>query len=195
MCTCTAWTGTTCSMAPRHCRRLRHGCRALASQPSVQQQFACSPVDLRAVLTHVRQCQAAPPSGARVLGAHLESNFINPAMCGAQPVEHLRLPPSSESESHADFTATDVLEVIAAFRAEVAIVTVAPELPGGLELVRVAYRGRATASRSVTRWPTSRRPCRLRRRVRDTRRISSTGCRRCRIAHPAWSALCCRVRT
>jgi len=96
---------------------------------------ACSPDDLRDLLTQVRQCRAAPPSGARVLGAHLESNFINPAMCGAQPIEHLRLPPSSESESHADFSGEDVLDVIAAHRDEVAIVTVAPELPGGLDLV------------------------------------------------------------
>ena len=103
---------------------------------------ACTPADLRALLTHVRLRRAAPPAGARVLGAHLESNFINPAMCGAQPVEHLRLPPSLESESHQDFSAADVLEVIAAYRDDVAIVTVAPELPGGLELVaRLAEAG------------------------------------------------------
>lgn len=103
---------------------------------------ACTPGDLRDLLAHVRQCRAAPPAGARVLGAHLESNFINPAMCGAQPVEHLRLPPSPESESHADFSAADVLDVIATYRDEVAIVTVAPELPGGLELVaRLAEAG------------------------------------------------------
>lgn len=103
---------------------------------------ACTPGDLRDVLTQVRQCRVAPPAGARVLGAHLESNFINPAMCGAQPVEHLRLPPSLESESHADFSGAEVLDVIAAHRDEVAIVTVAPELPGGLELVgRLAEAG------------------------------------------------------
>jgi len=96
---------------------------------------ACSPDALRDVLTQVRLCRAAPPPGARVLGAHLESNFINPAMCGAQPVEHLRLPPSPDAVPDVGFTAADVLDVIAGHRDEVAIVTVAPELPGGIELV------------------------------------------------------------
>jgi N-acetylglucosamine-6-phosphate deacetylase len=103
---------------------------------------ACTPDALRDVLTEIRRCRATPPPGARVLGAHLESNFINPAMCGAQPVEHLRLPPGPEAEALRGFSAADVLDVIAAHHDEVAIVTVAPELPGGLELVsRLAGAG------------------------------------------------------
>jgi N-acetylglucosamine-6-phosphate deacetylase len=96
---------------------------------------ACTPDALRAVLSQVRQCRATPPPGARVLGAHLESNFINPAMCGAQPVEHLRLPPGADAGPETGFSAADILDVVAAHRKDVAIVTVAPELPGGLELV------------------------------------------------------------
>ncbi len=96
---------------------------------------ACTPDALREVLTQVRHCRATPPPGARVLGAHLESNFINPAMCGAQPVEHLRLPPGADAKPETGFSAADILEVLAAHREDVAIVTVAPELPGGLELV------------------------------------------------------------
>jgi N-acetylglucosamine-6-phosphate deacetylase len=96
---------------------------------------ACSPDDLRAVLHQVRQVRVAPTAGsARVLPAHLESNFINPEYKGAQPANCLR----SATDGHRDgvFSGRDVLEVIEACRPDVGIVTIAPELPGGIELVR-----------------------------------------------------------
>jgi N-acetylglucosamine-6-phosphate deacetylase len=96
---------------------------------------ACSPDDLRAVLHQVRQARVAPAAGsARVLPAHLESNFINPEYKGAQPANCLR----SATDGHRDgvFSGRDVLEVIEECRPDVGIVTMAPELPGGIELVR-----------------------------------------------------------
>jgi N-acetylglucosamine-6-phosphate deacetylase len=95
---------------------------------------ACAPEDLRAVLHQIRQARLAPAAGsARVLPAHLESNFINPEYKGAQPAECLR----SAADSHRDgvFSGRDVLEVISACRPDVGIVTMAPELPGGIDLV------------------------------------------------------------
>jgi N-acetylglucosamine-6-phosphate deacetylase len=75
------------------------------------------------------------------LPAHLESNFINPEFNGAQPATCLRLPlrgahraPSAPGET--EFTGDDILNVIARQRASVGIVTLAPELPGGIDLVR-----------------------------------------------------------
>jgi N-acetylglucosamine-6-phosphate deacetylase len=68
-----------------------------------------------------------------VLPAHLESNFISPEYRGAQPASCLRVPGASTSEG--DFSARDILDVIAAARPDVGIVTLAPELPGGLDLV------------------------------------------------------------
>ena len=119
---------------------------------------ACSPRDLAAVLSDVRALRAAPARGsARVLPAHLESNFISPEFCGAQPVGCLRTPPAGRVQSPGsrvqgpksngsstldsglwtlDWTAEDVLDVIFAFRPDVAIMTVAPELEHGLDLVR-----------------------------------------------------------
>ena len=45
---------------------------------------ACAPDDLRGVLQQVRQARVSPVAGsARVLPAHLESNFINPDTRGA----------------------------------------------------------------------------------------------------------------
>ena len=96
---------------------------------------ACAPEDLRAVLQQVREARLAPETGsARVLPAHLESNFINPEYRGAQPAECLRSAVGDGGGS--SFSGRDVLDVIAACRPDVGIVTMAPELPGGIELVR-----------------------------------------------------------
>lgn len=109
---------------------------------------ACSPGDLTRVLQQVRACRAdAPALAARVLRAHLESNFINADYRGAQPHDHLRTcrlsggPPESAAVSDA-FTGADILDVIDAHAAEVGIVTLAPELDGALDLIaRLAALG------------------------------------------------------
>ena len=130
---------------------------------------ACAPNELRTMLGNVAQSRAArQPDSARVLPAHLESNFINPDYRGAQPAECLRVPPGPAALDAArageaghyrpgpaaldsaragdaghdvrepgEFSARDVLDVIAAARADVGIVTLAPELPGGIDLIRV----------------------------------------------------------
>lgn len=96
--------------------------------------IACAPDVLRRMLSAVREARTAVRSrGARVLPAHLESNFINPEFKGAQPLSCLRLPRGS---SEGDFTGMQILEEIAAARSEVGIITVAPELDGALDLIR-----------------------------------------------------------
>ncbi len=61
---------------------------------------ACSPSVLRRFLLAVRQARVTrAPLAARVLPAHLESNFLNPDYRGAQPVECLRLPPSQSASA------------------------------------------------------------------------------------------------
>ena len=104
---------------------------------------ACSPTELQTVLAEVRALRLAPvPGSARVLPAHLESNFISPEFCGAQPVGCLRTPPgqvrSSEyrAPSGESWTADDVLAVVFGYRPDVSIMTVAPELAHGFDLVR-----------------------------------------------------------
>jgi N-acetylglucosamine-6-phosphate deacetylase len=98
---------------------------------------ACTPADLRNVLESVRAARITRPSaGARVLPAHLESNFISPAFKGAQPAECLRLPTRRKGPA-ADGTwaADEILAEIAAARPDVGILTVAPELQGALDLI------------------------------------------------------------
>jgi N-acetylglucosamine-6-phosphate deacetylase len=101
---------------------------------------ACAPDTLRVFLKAIERARADPHAGsARVLPAHLESNFINPAWNGAQPAECLRTyrGEGGTAEAAGGFTADAVLRVMHEGEASVAIVTLAPELPGGLELVRL----------------------------------------------------------
>jgi len=106
---------------------------------------ACGPDPLARTLRDVRLAREAPPAGAaRVLPAHLESNFISPEFRGAQPLACLRspraalqpLPPSAVQENGNGFSGAELLAEIERACADVAIVTLAPELEGGLDLVR-----------------------------------------------------------
>ena len=109
---------------------------------------ACAPGALRVVLAAVGRARAEPPAGAaRVLGAHLESNFINPLWAGAQPAACLRQPPGAVRDPGAgpligeSYDADDILAEIARAPADVGIVTLAPELDGASELIRRLVAG------------------------------------------------------
>jgi N-acetylglucosamine-6-phosphate deacetylase len=98
--------------------------------------IACSPAALRGLLAAVREARANPtPGAARVLPAHLESNFISADFAGAQPRDCLRLPDVTRPEPGA-FSGAEVLQEIARARPDVAIITLAPELEGMLALVK-----------------------------------------------------------
>jgi N-acetylglucosamine-6-phosphate deacetylase len=123
--------------------------------------IACDPPSLRRMLTGIRSARTTrPPGGARVLPAHLESNFINPDYKGAQPLECLRAggsgergvrrtgvrhgsdtghPPSPRAgsrEAGTLWTGADILREIEIARPDVGIVTVAPEVDGVIDLIR-----------------------------------------------------------
>jgi N-acetylglucosamine-6-phosphate deacetylase len=98
---------------------------------------ACTPQRLTQLLTAVAAARSAPAArSARVLPAHLESNFINPEWNGAQPLHCLRTYRFEGRRPEGDFAAHEILSAIVAQPASVGIVTLAPELPGGLDLVR-----------------------------------------------------------
>jgi N-acetylglucosamine-6-phosphate deacetylase len=95
---------------------------------------ACRPEELRQMLAAIRAARLRPPAGAaRVLPAHLESNFINPQYRGAQPLDCLRLPYAPQD---GEYTGEDILREIEVARPDVGIVTVAPEIEGAIDLIR-----------------------------------------------------------
>jgi N-acetylglucosamine-6-phosphate deacetylase len=99
----------------------RHGTTALLATTMT------APMDeIRAAMAALGPaCRARAPGAARVLGVHLEGPYINPGKLGAQP----------------DFVKTASVDEILALHAlaPIRLVTLAPELPGHLEMV-VALR-------------------------------------------------------
>jgi len=99
----------------------RHGTTALLATT-----MTAPLAEIEAALAAAAPCIATRPAhAARVLGVHLEGPFINREKLGAQP----------------DFTAAGTLEQVRALDriAPIRLVTLAPELPGHIELI-VALR-------------------------------------------------------
>jgi N-acetylglucosamine-6-phosphate deacetylase len=65
---------------------------------------------------------SASPSGAQVMGAHLEGPYLNMEHKGAQPPEHIRPPDPNEYRRWFDSR-------------DVRLITLAPEIDGALELI------------------------------------------------------------
>jgi N-acetylglucosamine-6-phosphate deacetylase len=85
-------------------------------------------------LGEVARERVTPAAGsARVLPAHLESNFINPEYRGAQPAGALTTPDAVADDG---FSGAEILATIDAYPGAVGIVTLAPERSGGLDLVK-----------------------------------------------------------
>jgi N-acetylglucosamine-6-phosphate deacetylase len=109
---------------------------------------ACIPQTLRDALEDVGTLLSdSSHMRARVLPAHLESNFINPEYKGAQPEACLRMPPgtsgllrrsgeAAKADASAKFDGADIVAEIDRAGASVGIVTLAPELEGALDLIR-----------------------------------------------------------
>ena len=82
--------------------------------------------DTRAALEGVRAVMERPDArAAKVLGAHMEAPFLNPAKGGAQRSEFLRAP---------DMAA--FMDMVGGCPERARIITVAPELPGAEALIR-----------------------------------------------------------
>jgi N-acetylglucosamine-6-phosphate deacetylase len=87
--------------------------------------FITAPVDeLVASIRDAGALAATPPAGARVLGVHLEGPFISHARKGAHPPEWIVAPESG------------AVARLAAASSALRLVTLAPELPGGIGAIR-----------------------------------------------------------
>jgi N-acetylglucosamine-6-phosphate deacetylase len=119
-------------------RMPRHGVTAFCPT-----SVACTPPVLNTMLTAVEEARSAA-TGARVLPAHLESNFINPDYRGAQPLDCIRTPGSPASGG--TFGGAEILDEIRAAGAAVGIMTIAPEVDGAIPLIEeLASRGVAVS--------------------------------------------------
>jgi len=102
---------------------------------------ACSPETLAAFLESVATARMTPePGAARVLPAHLESSFINPEYRGAQTIEWLRTYQKNQKKTSGVFFFDDSKKKTpdVFFSSDVGILTLAPEMPGGMDLIRDA---------------------------------------------------------
>ncbi len=88
---------------------------------------ACSAVELGQFLETLRQAGEAGFAGTRLLGLHLESNFISMDFKGAQPPDQIFAPN--------DPRAGAIIEMLDTFQDVIRIVTLAPEQPGALDLI------------------------------------------------------------
>ncbi len=122
--------GGSAALAAVSAGLVRHGCTAYLPT-TVTAPWALMLQAVRGFAAAV----ATPPAGARPAGVHLEGPFLNPKRAGMQPIAAMRLP---------DLEAAGAL--LAAGGGVVRTVTLAPELPGGLELARFwARRGVAVS--------------------------------------------------
>jgi len=88
---------------------------------------ACPAAELRRVLENLAAARERGFPGAHLLGLHLESNFISMEKKGAQPPDGIFGPN--------DPPAVEILDLIDEYKDYIRIVTLAPEVPGVLELI------------------------------------------------------------
>lgn len=97
----------------------RHGTTAL-----LPTTVAAPAEEIHRTLEVVAEAMARPPVGARILGAHVEGPFLSQAKRGAHLERHVRPP----SRAHDSWLNTH--------QATIRRITLAPELPGALALIR-----------------------------------------------------------
>lgn len=102
-----------------------------------------APAAYRPVLENLRRVNR--PGEARILGAHIEGPFINPGYRGTHDFQQIRLPNRDEAERWLE-------------DGDVRYVTLAPELPGALDLITfLVERGvRVSMGHSDATWEDAR---------------------------------------
>ncbi len=79
--------------------------------------------------------KAQPEKGAKVLGAHSEGPYINPAMKGGMDEKYLRLPRREEYQ-----------ELIRTAGKDLRMMTLSPELPGSVDLISSLHKNGTVVS-------------------------------------------------
>ncbi|MBS7634244.1 N-acetylglucosamine-6-phosphate deacetylase [Candidatus Bathyarchaeota archaeon] len=89
-----------------------------------------SPEQMKDAIRNIREALESKNNGSsKILGTHLEGPYLNPAMCGAQPKEHIRKPSLEEFNEFYKLSGGTLKRI-----------TVAPEIDGGIEFIKDAVR-------------------------------------------------------
>ena len=91
--------------------------------PAAHEQYESA---VQAITHSVAEQQAKPATGARVLGVHYEGPFVNEAQCGALRREYFKT-----FTSHKDIEQLPLPTFVGAVK----VMTIAPEIEGGVDLV------------------------------------------------------------
>ena len=91
--------------------------------------------DLIRALENCVKAEASPEPAAEILGVHVEGPFINPQKKGAQPETGIRKPNLDQCK-----------EYLTAAPDRVKIMTLAPEIPGAMELIELLVQNNVIAS-------------------------------------------------
>ena len=129
----TAWLPTLVPSSPA---QYQHAIDAIAELMRAQHELAMPSASRR------DETPAIPANHARVLGVHYEGPFVNVAQCGALHREHFRV-----------FESIRDLETLPAITGNGAVhlMTLAPEIDGGIELIRELNQRRWVVSIGHTR--------------------------------------------
>ena len=131
----TAWLPT---LVPSATEGYKHAVDAIAG--SIEQQ----PQRFAPAALNADKMSALPAGRARILGVHYEGPFVNDEQCGALHREHFR--------TFSDATDLDELPTIK-HEGAVHMMTLAPEIVGGVELVKELYSRGWIVSIGHTRAP------------------------------------------
>ncbi len=95
-----------------------------------------SPLENYPVILRDLKRAAKDARGAEILGVHLEGPYLNPKRAGAHNPNYLRSPVLASLQYYSRFAGRDLVQII----------TLAPELPGALDLVRRFRESRIVVS-------------------------------------------------
>ena len=98
--------------------------------------YSCAPHDeLLDFVKTVRGLVESTPHGARIAGSHLEGPWLAPRFCGGMIPEMVRRPDVRQA-----------LEYLDAAAGTLKMMTIAPEIPGALDIVRLMHENGVTVS-------------------------------------------------
>ena len=98
--------------------------------------YSCAPhAELLDFVKTVRELVEKEPHGARIAGSHLEGPWLAPRFCGGMLPEMIRQPCVKQAQEYLD-AAAGTLKMM----------TIAPEIPGAFEIIRLLHKNKVTVS-------------------------------------------------